>query len=165
MGTCRFVRSQAGFALIEVLAVIGIVAICAGTLILAISGFTKFGSHAVGRNRLAATLFAEQTLRVAEDAWKYGTPGAAPSESAQVALPIAVPSSTPTTIPATVFSTLSDAGPAGATIAVTVLYTPDPQHPDDSGSVTLSGNLNLKAPLPGAQMERPGFIPPPANAP
>ena len=157
-------RLQTGFALIEVLAVIGIVAICAGTLILAISGFAKFGSHAIGRNRLAATLFAEQTLRVAENAWKYGSPGAAPSGSAQVALPVAMPSSTPTTIPATVSSTLSNAG-SGATIAVTVLYTPDPQHPDDPGRVTLSGILTVKAPLPGAQIERPGFVPLPPGAP
>jgi type II secretory pathway pseudopilin PulG len=159
------VRSQSAFALIEVLAVIGIVAICAGTLILAISGFAKFGSHAIGRNRSAALLFAEQTLRVAQNTWKYGAPGTAPNGSAQVALPVAVPSSTPTTIPATIISTLSGAGSTGATITVTVQYTPDPQHPDDSGSVMLNGTLNVKAPLPGAQIERPGFVPLPANAP
>jgi len=158
-------RAQAGFALIEVLAVIGIVAVCAGTLILAVSGFAKFGSHAVGPTREAATLFAEQTLRVAEDVWKYGAPGSAPSGSSQIALPVAVPSSTPTTIPATVFSTLSNTGTAGATITVTVVYTPDPQHSGDPGTETLSGNLNVKAPLPGAQVERPGLIPMPANAP
>lgn len=158
-------KSQAGFALIEVLAVIGIAAIGAGTLILAISGFAKFGSHSVGRNRAAALVFAEQTLRVAEDTWKYGTPGAAPSGSAQVTLPVAVPSSAPTTIPATITSTLSDATSTGATLTVTVLYTPDPEHPGDSGIITLNGTLNVKAPLPGAQVERPGFVPLPANAP
>ncbi|HET9393048.1 MAG TPA: type II secretion system protein [Candidatus Rubrimentiphilum sp.] len=158
-------KSQAGFALLEVLAVIGIFAVCAGTLILAISGFAKFGSHAVGRNHAAALVFAEQTLRVAENAWKYGTPGAAPSGSAQVAIPVAVPSSAPTTIPVTVTSTLSNASSTGATIAVTVLYTPDPEHPGDSGIVTLNGTLNVKAPLPGAQVQRPGFVAQPQGGP
>lgn len=144
---------------------IGIIAVCAGTLVLAISGFVKFGSHAVGRNRAAALLFAEQTVRVAENAWKYGTPGSAPSGSAQVALPVAIPSSIPTTIPATVTSTLSSAASTGATITVTVLYTPGPEHSGDSGNVTLTGALTVKAPLPGAQVERPGFVAQPQGAP
>jgi type II secretory pathway pseudopilin PulG len=147
------VKAQAGFALIEAIAVIAIAAACAGALILALSSVPKSGSHATGRNRVAASLFAEQILRVAEDAWKYGSHGDAPSGTFETSIPN----------PVSVVSTITRNDSSGADISVTVSYTPDPGH-DESGSVTLRGKLRAKAPLPGARVEQSGLISAPQNS-
>jgi len=148
------VKAQAGFALIEAIAAIAIAAVCAGALILALSSVAKSGSHAAGRNRVAATLFAEQTLRVAEDAWKYGSPGDAPSGTFETSIPN----------PISVVSTITQNGSSAADITVTVAYTPDPGH-EEPGSVTLRGKLRAKAPLPGARVEQSGLIAAPQSLP
>ncbi len=147
-------KAQAGFALVEAIAVTAIVAAGAGVLILALSSVTKFASHAAGPNRVAASLFAEQTLRTAENAWKYGPPGNAPSGTLETAIPT----------PVTVVSTISQTSASGADITVSVSYTPDPGR-DEPGSVTLNGVLRARAPLPGTRVERSGLIIAPAGSP
>lgn len=150
-------KGQRGFALIEAVVVVGIAAMCAGTLVLALAGAAKFGARAGGPHRTAALLFARQTLRIAQDAWKYGPPGSAPAGTAGVSIPVAGPEATATTMPARISATIGDAGGTGASLSITVSYPPDSGHAD-TGSVTLSGPLRAIAPLPGSQVERPGLI-------
>lgn len=149
-------KPQRGFVLLEAIAVVAIVSLCAGALLMAILASAASGL-APGRNRTAAALVAAQTLRGAENAWKYGTPGDAPSGSASASMP--VPGST--AVPVTISSTIASETADGAAIAITVSYPPE--QPGDSGSITVTGALRVKAPLPGSRVERPGLIPQPAG--
>lgn len=157
-------RSQAGFALLEVVIAVGLTAVATGALLLAIVTFSRFGSHAAGPNRSAAIEAAEQMLRVAEDAWKYGSPGTAPAGTVQIMAPLTPPGAAPTTIPLTISTTLSGAGATGAGLTVTVSYPPDPNR-SDPGIVTMSGRLAIEAPLPGSHVPRGGLVPMPDGAP
>jgi type II secretory pathway pseudopilin PulG len=150
-------KRERGFALLETVAVVGIVAIGAAALVLAISGAAKFSAHASGPNRTAALEYARQMLRVAQDAWKYGSPGSAPNGSADVTVPVAGPDAIATTMPARVTATVVPDSETGASISIAVSYTPDPGR-NDSGSVTLSGRLRAIAPLPGTQVVQPGYV-------
>lgn len=157
------VRAQQGFTLIEsvVAAAVAAVAICA--LFGAIGEFGRFASHQAGPVRSAATLLAERTLRVAQDAWKYGSPGSAPAGAALSTIPLNAPNGART---APVSVTTSVTGSVGsAQISVTVLYTPDPDHPQDPGSVTVSGEARVKAPLPGSTVAPASLVPQPTGAP
>ena len=153
-------NAQRGFALVEAVVVVGIAAMCAGTLVLALAGAAKFGAHAGGPHRIAALLFARQTLRIAQNAWKYGPPGSAPAGTAGVSIPVAGPQATATAMPARISATI-DGGSNGASLSITVSYPPDSGRADP-GSVTLSGPLRVIAPLPGSQVERAGLIAQPA---
>lgn len=150
-------KTQRGFALVEAVIVIGIAAVCAGALLLAISGVAKFGSHAGGPNRTAALAFARQTLRIAQNAWKYGSPGDSPNGTAAVTIPVAGPDATATTMPASVNAVLGTVDASGTSLSITVSYPPDPGRADP-GTVTLSGRLRVLAPPPGARLEQPGLI-------
>jgi len=150
------VKPQRGFALLEAIAIVAIVAICAGALLMAVFASARLGL-APGRNRAAAALLAAQTLRGAENAWKYGTPGDAPSGSAAASMP--VPGSV--AVPVTISSELSSQTADGAAIAITVTYPPE--RAGDSGAITVTGALRAKAPLPGSQVERPGLVPQPTG--
>lgn len=144
-------KAQSGFALLEAVAGAGIAAICAGTLILALSGVAKFGAHANGPNRAAALALARQTLRTAQNAWKYGSPGEAPAGTTDLK-----------TLGAHVTATLARGEADGADLSVTVSYTPDPGRADP-GSVTITGHVRALAPLPGSQIDRPGLVAQPAQ--
>jgi len=151
------VKPQRGFALLEAIAIVAVVSLSAGALLLAISASAKFGS-ASGRNRIAAALLAAQTLRVAEHAWKYGALADAPAGSVTAAMPV---SGSTTPVPVIISSAISSQTAEGAALTITVSYPPG--QAGDSGTVTVTGTLRVKAPLPGAQIERPGLIPQPAG--
>jgi type II secretory pathway pseudopilin PulG len=153
------VKSQRGFALLEAIAVVAIASLCTGALFMAITAAVRL-EVPPDRNRAAATLLAAQTLRIAEDAWKYGTAGA-PSGSAPAFMRVQGSSEG---VPVTISSAISSQNGDGAAITITVTYPPG-QDGADSGAVTIGGALRVKAPLPGAQVERPGLIPRPAAAP
>lgn len=140
-------KAQRGFALIEAVIVIGIVAACAGALLLALANAAKSGTRAMGPNHVAALRLAAQTLRVAANAWKYGSLGDAPSGTEVASVPV----------PLQIVSSVSQTGASSAVMTVTVSYTPDPGRAEP-GSVTLSGTLRAKAPLPGARVEQDGLI-------
>ncbi|HEV2261689.1 MAG TPA: hypothetical protein VGR69_05315 [Candidatus Rubrimentiphilum sp.] len=155
---------QEAFTLIEAAVACGVVALSIAVLFLAAAAFAKFGTRPAGPDRAAATLLAEQTLRVAEDAWKYGSIGNAPAGTWSTTLPIATGGTTTTSIPVTVTSSLANSGAAGASISITVAYPPDPNH-NDPGSVSVNGTLRVRAPLPGARVAYPVLVPLPPGAP
>jgi type II secretory pathway pseudopilin PulG len=154
------VKPQRGFALLEALAVLAVAALGAGALLAAISAAAKL-QGGMGRNREAAALLAAQTLRVAENVWKYGPPGDAPAGSATASM--TVPGSS-TTLPVTISSAISSQSTQGAAITVTVSY-PAGEDGEDAGSATISAPVGVKAPLPGAQVERPGLVAQPTGTP
>lgn len=144
-------RSQSGFSLIETLVATAIVTLVVGSALFALATFGKYAAHQGGKARTAALSLAQQTLRDAQNAWKYGSPGVAPSGT-QIAASVG-------TVTTTVAASASI-----AQITVRVTYTPDASY-QDSGVVVLSGELQAKSPLPGAQIDRPGLVPQPAGAP
>lgn len=146
-------RAQAGFTLVEAAVATAIVAIAAGGALYAFASFARYGSHVDGPHRAAAVRLANRTLRAAEDAWKYGSPGLSPAGTQTVADPY----------PASVTAKLSGVTPNTATLTVTVRYTPDPSR--DDGVVRLSSVLESQAPPPGSTLTQPGLIPAPATTP
>lgn len=145
-------RFQSGVTLFEVAVCAAVVAIVTGTVLFAAASFGRHIAQPAGSARTAALLAAQQTLRVAQNAWKYGSPGGAPSGSQSIALPGTL-------------TTAIAASTSPARITVTVQYTPEPGRRGDSGVVELTGDLNVKAPLPGSRVDRPGLVPLPAGAP
>lgn len=135
-------NGERGYALLEALAALGLAALCVTALALAARGAARVQTQTGGPNRRAALAFARQTLRVAQDAWKYGSPGAAPAGSATALIPF----------PARVSATVEPDGEDAATISVRVEYSPDPAT-NDSGVVTLEGAVHAMAPLPGSRVE------------
>lgn len=158
-------RAQAGFTLLEAAISSAIVALVAGGSLFAISSFGRFTANQAGPVRKAALLLADQTLRVAQDAWKYGSPGNAPSGSTIAQVPVAFPNATPSSAPVTVSTTISSITATDAQITVQVRYTPDPGHPADSGTISVSGAATVRAPVPGSQLISPNAIPEPSGAP
>lgn len=153
-------RPQSGLTLVEVALAAGIVAIGVGGALFAIAAFGKYVAQQAGPARSAALISAQQTLRVAQDAWKYGSPGSAPAGTEATTLPL----SAATSAPATITTALSRNG-SSAYVTVTVHYTPEPGRSGDSGVVRVSGEVSQKAPIPGAQLQEPGLIPAPGGAP
>ena len=154
-----------GFTLIETLVAVALAGVGVAGVLLTMGAFARFSTHQAGPVRSAAMLLAEQTLRIAQDAWKYGSPGTAPSGSWQTNVPLNFPGVGSTSAPVTVSANVAAAGAQAAQITVTVRYTPDPQHAGDSGSVTMSGELAVKAPFPGTTVVNPSLIPQPSGAP
>lgn len=150
-------KPQRGFVLLEAIATVAIVALCAGALLASLSASAASG-WTPQRNRAAAALLAAQLLRTAENAWKYGTPGDAPSGSIAASMPVAGSDAVPVTISSAITSQTAD----GAALSITVSYPSD--RAGDSGSITVTGALRVKAPLPGSQLERPGLVPQPGGA-
>lgn len=146
-------RSERGFTLLEALVACAVLAIGAFGMLGAWNSVARSTRAQAGPNETAALEFARRTLRIAEDAWKYGAPGAAPAGTWTVTAPA----------PMTVSTTLTpDAG--GASVAVTVAYTPDPGR-NEPATVTVLGEATVLAPLPGSQVAEPGAIPQPSGAP
>lgn len=152
-------RSQTGLTLVETAVAAAIVAVAAGAALYGVAAFAKYAAQQDGPARSAALVVAQQALRVAQDAWKYGSPGSAPSGTQSIALP----ASAATTAPATLRTTISSTG-SSAQLTVTVTYTPQPGR-NDPGVVSVSASVVEKAPLPGSQVYRPGLIPMPSGAP
>jgi hypothetical protein len=150
--------------LLEAMLAVAIVAVATGAWLSASGAFARFSTHQVSPVRAAADLLAEQTLRVAQDAWKYGSPGTAPSGTWQTAVPLNAPDAAPTSAPVAVTASIVSSGET-ADITVTVQYTPDPARPDDPGTVSLNGTLAVKAPTPGTHLVQPALIPQPSGAP
>ena len=142
-----------------------IVAIAIGGFALSMSAFGRFASSQAGPVRTAATLLASQTLRVAQNAWKYGSPGAVPSGTWQSSVPIAIPGARSTSAPVAITAAISNPGSGGAQISVTVSYTPDPGRHGDSGHVTLTGPLVVRAPLPGSTIAPAPLVAQPSGTP
>jgi type II secretory pathway pseudopilin PulG len=139
-------HSQRGTTLLEAVVVSAICAVVLGGVLFALTTVSRHVARQAGPHRTAAIVLAQQTLRIAQDAWKYGA--------------LATPSGTqPLALPGTLTASVSS-----NQLTVTVTYTPDPGH-DDSGSVSLTGPLMPKAPLPGTQVDRPGRIAQPSGAP
>jgi prepilin-type N-terminal cleavage/methylation domain-containing protein len=157
-------QRQRGFTLLESAIAAAIICLAAGALLSAMAEFGRFSSHQAGPVRAAATLLAEQTLRVAENAWKYGSPGDAPVGTIETTVPVLGPNGA-TSAPVSVQTQISSASPASAQIVVTVLYTPEPDRVRDSGDVTLSGDLQMQSPLPGSTIAPASLIPQPNGAP
>lgn len=152
-------RAQSGITLIETALAAAIIVVAVGGALFAIASFGKHLREQGGPEHVAALIAAQQTLRIAQDAWKYGSPGSAPAGSQSVSLPL----NKATAQPATITTTIVPNG-ASAQITVTVQYTPEPGR-HDSGIVTVRGQLVAKAPLPGSQIDRPGLVPLPSGAP
>jgi len=146
--------------LLETAVAAAILAIAVTAALYAVAAFGKFTAQQGSPARMAALAAAQQALRIAQNAWKYGAPGAAPSGAQSITLPL----STNTTAPATLTTTLSASG-ASAQLTVTVHYTPEPGRAGDPGVVSVSGEVAEKAPLPGSQVQRPGLVPMPSGAP
>lgn len=152
-------RGQSGITLVETALAAGIIVVAAGGALFAITSFAKHLRDQGGAAHAAALIAAQQTLRIAQNVWKYGSPGSAPAGSQTVALPL----NKVTTQPATITTRVVPNG-TSAQITVTVQYTPEPGR-QDSGVVTMSGQVSAKAPLPGSQIDRPGLVPLPSGAP
>jgi hypothetical protein len=137
-----------------------LIAIAVSGAFYAMTAFGKYAAQQAGPARSAALIAAEQTLRIAQNAWKYGSPGAAPAGAQSITLPL----STATSAPATITTTVASSG-SSAQLTVTVQYTPEPGRSGDPGVVRITGEVMQKAPLPGSQVQRPGLIPMPSGAP
>ena len=158
-------HAQAGITLVETAVAGAVIAIGIGGLLFALGSFARFTAHQAGPVRRAATALADQTLRIAENTWKYGAPGSAPSGTTANTLTAARAGAAPTTVPVTIATSLSSVSATGAQITVTVRYTPDPGHPSDDGVISVTGHADVKAPAPGSQVTEPGAIPQPSGAP
>jgi len=154
-GTARGMaaRSQGGFTLVEACVTVGILSMTLGGVLFALASFGGYGAHQAGPRREAATLLAHQIVHTAQDAWKYGSPGNAPSGTWTVSSP-----------PMTVTATLSGATANAARLRVEVAYTPDPNH-RDPGRISVEATLPIQAPFPASTVQAPGLIPMPARAP
>ncbi len=93
-----------GFTLIETTVAAAILAIAAVALFAAFSASARVASYEAAPARAAASLLARNIARDAQQSWKYGSPGTAPSGSFSTAMPW----------PAGVNVSLSNAGPEGA---------------------------------------------------
>lgn len=144
--------TQSGFSLLEALAASGLIALAAGAFLLAAGNTARFAAHQAGPTATAARDLAQQTLRTAQDAWKYGALSV-PTGTARVALP------------GTLTSQLAAGAGGEAMLRITVTYTPDPDHSGDSGSVSISGTLAAQAPLPDSSVNAATPIPQPSGAP
>jgi len=156
---------ERGFALVEAVVAAAVVAVAAGGALYALGAFGRFASHQAGPARSAAVALAEQTLRTAQDAWKYGSPGSAPSGSQTVMVPVAAPGSVPVSIPITVTTAIGSQSGSQAQVSVTAVYPNDGGRPGETGTVTMTGSVTVKAPIPGAQIQDPQAIPAPSGAP
>jgi len=157
--------AQRGFTLIESTVAVAIVSVAISSLIFVIGAFGRFSAHQSGPVHSAAIVLAQQTLRIAENAWKYGSPGNSPAGSIQTTVPVLTPNSAATTVPVTLRTNVTAAGSTSSQITVSVQYTPDPDHPQDSGILTLSGDVQVKAPLPASTLTPAALIAQPTNAP
>lgn len=140
--------AQRGFTLVDTAIATGIAAIAIAGFFYGVAATARFGAHHTSPHAEAALAFARAIARTAQNVWKYGSPGTAPSGTAASAAGTA---------------TVSMASSAnGATLHVVVRYSPDP---GDDGSLTLDVPLSVRAPFPGDVVTRPGLVPAPTPTP
>ncbi len=108
-----------------------------------------FAASAGGANRQIALQAAAQTIRLAENVWKYGAQDA-PSGTLATTVPLDLPSAAPTTVPLTIEALLSRTG-ASARLRVIVTYPLDGFR-RQTGRVTQDAVLHVAAPLPGSTL-------------
>lgn len=141
--------------LLETVVAAAIVAIAAAGLFFASAAAARFGTQQSDPRREAANALAEQTLRTAADAWKYGALGS-PAPQLNGAWTIgryAVSVSTSElTTPAP-----NDPTRESATFRVNVAY--------DSQNVSAQTVLHVKAPVPGSTIDTGATVTPPPGAP
>ncbi|HZZ66123.1 MAG TPA: hypothetical protein VFE17_11525 [Candidatus Baltobacteraceae bacterium] len=154
------VRDQGGYALVEVVFAAAVISVGVAGLLGAMGVFARFAAHPDGAVRSAATLLAEQTLRLAQDAYKYGSPDLPRDTEWQARVAIAGPDAMPTNVPVTV-RTHVEGSPESAAIDVAVSYPGDPKSTNRSATVSLRGTLAVLAPVPGTSITRPGLVPGP----
>jgi type II secretory pathway pseudopilin PulG len=166
-GTVRSVKdqSQEAFTLLETLIAVAVVGVAIGGLIAALGGFARFSTHQVSPIRSAATLVVKNTLLAAQDAWKYGSPGTAPTGTWATTVPLAIPGNSSVTAPVTLSVSASAVSSSGTELIVSARYTPAPNRSGDTGAVSMSGQAYVRAPLPGATVFDPALIPKPSAAP
>lgn len=152
-------RLQSGMTLVETAVAAAIIAIAAGAAMFAIGSFGRHVAQQYGPARSGALLAATQQLRLAQNAWKYGSPGNAPSGTQRITLPLGGGATTA----ATVSTTIASNG-ASTRVSLSVSYTPQPNDAD-SGTISISQDLQAKAPLPGSEVEPPALIAAPTGAP
>jgi type II secretory pathway pseudopilin PulG len=166
--------SEQGFALLEAIVSVALVALVLGALLFGAANFGRFGSHPSGTRREAAERLAAQTLRAAQDAWKYPDAGAAglpaPSGTWSTAMPVRAPGGETIAVPVTIQVTTAIAATAApndptserARTSVTVTYPPDYSR-DDPGVAGVAADLAVKSPYPGEILTVP--VAQPSGAP
>lgn len=136
-----------GFTLVETAVAAAVACVATIALFFAFAQAARFAGHAEGTARQAARIAAENVFRDAAQSWKYGSPGTLAASASNVTV------------------TAANATSTGAHLTVRVQYTPDPGHAAEDGTVTIEGDVFVKAPLPGSQVAKPGLIPRPTGAP
>lgn len=144
--------AEGGFSILEALVAVALLAICTGGVLAAAASIGRFAAAPAGPNRAAALAAAEETARIAQDAWKYGAP-ASP-------VPNGTWSTTSRGVPLNIGASTTSAGD----LVVTVAYPPDSSR-GESGTVTLHTTLRAIAPRPREKVVRPGLVPAPSGAP
>lgn len=153
---------QRGFSIIEAVVAAAVIAVGVGGLAGAMGTFARYAAHPEGARRGAAALLAEQTLRIAQDTYKYGAPDLPSDKTWQAHITLALPQATPVCVPVTVHSLVEPSAGAAA-IEITVTYPPDTTRPHDLGIVRVRGDLAVLSTLPGSSTIRPGLVPDPAG--
>lgn len=138
-------RSKRGFTLVETVLATAIVAIALSALLASLGGAARFAGAAAGPNRQLALDAAAETIRLGQNAWKYG-PQDVPSGTLATSVPVSVPGAPPTTMPLTIQALLTRAGDS-AHLRVVVLY-PQDGFRDQTGRVVEDAVLHVSAPLP-----------------
>lgn len=156
--------AQAGFTLIESLIAAAVAGVAVVAFASAAAGFGRFAAHQAGPVHEAAAAMAAQTLRVAQDAWKYGAPGQAPAGTLQTRVTV-MRAGKAAEVPVTLTTALGGVSATSAQVTVTVSYSPDPDHPQDDGMVTVRGAAQVQAPLPASTVAPAPLVPQPAGAP
>lgn len=156
--------AQGGFTLIESAIAAAVAGVAVVAFASAAAGFGRFAAHQAGPVHEAAAALAAQTLRVAQNAWKYGPPGQAPAGTFQTRLTV-VRAGKVAQVPVTLTTSLGAPNATSADVTVTVSYSPDPDHPQDPGVVTLRGAAQVQAPLPASTVAPAPLVPQPVGAP
>lgn len=128
-----------------------VVAIATLVLTTVLSSGSRVTASATDPVRGAVDTYAASLLRDAMQAWKYASPGTEPSGSFATAIPVAPHS---TSLPVTVFARVTSASAQQARIDITVRSA--------GYSAAAGGTVFVKAPVPNARIDRPGFVPAPA---
>jgi type II secretory pathway pseudopilin PulG len=152
---------QRGFTLVETILAAGLVAVALIALFSVLAGASRFAASSGGPNRQTALHVAAETIRLAQNAWKYA-PQDAPSGTLATSAPVPVPSGDPTTIPLTVQAILARTGDS-AKLRVVVTY-PQDGFRSQTGRVVEDAVLQVAAPLPQSTIIA-SPIPQPSGAP
>ncbi|HET7814035.1 MAG TPA: hypothetical protein VFL13_06650 [Candidatus Baltobacteraceae bacterium] len=140
-----------GFTLVEAAVAVGIAALAAVLLAPVVSVAARASSRANDPVHAALSTYASGLVRDAAQAWKYGAPANAVSQTYTATISAGAAASP---LPVSVTETIAAVDAASSQVTVTVT----------SGSVTASASAQVaaSAPLPGSQIARPGLVPMPS---